>query len=92
MEDIKGLLPIGTVVTLKNGSKKLMIIGVKQTDTETSVEYDYLSLIYPEGFINASTLFYFNTESIDKIHYLGFNDGERTAFLNKLEEFYKTQK
>lgn len=91
MEDIKGLLPIGSVVTLKEGTKKLMIIGVKQTDLDTSKEYDYLSLIYPEGFLNASAMFFFNSEAIERIHYIGYSDKERTEFLNKLESFYNNR-
>lgn len=47
--DIKSLLPIGTVVLLKGAKKKLMIIGVKQTNAETDEEFDYLGVIYPEG-------------------------------------------
>ena len=30
LEKIKKLLPIGTVVSLKNGTKKLMIFGIVQ--------------------------------------------------------------
>ena len=42
-------LPMGTVVILKKGSKKLMIFGRKQMDTATQKEYDYISYLYPEG-------------------------------------------
>lgn len=34
MENIKELLPIGTVVILKDATKRLMISGVMQNDTE----------------------------------------------------------
>ena len=35
MNNVKELLPIGSVVVLKGGEKKLMIFGIKQTDQET---------------------------------------------------------
>lgn len=85
---IKDLLPIGSVVLLKKGSKKLMIIGVKQTDVSSGQEYDYLSVIYPEGFVNDDTLFFFNHNTIDKVFYLGMHDKERKKFIEKLNRFY----
>ncbi len=36
--DIRELLPIGSVALLKNGQKKLMIHGVKQTDQSSDKE------------------------------------------------------
>lgn len=90
--EIKDLLPIGSVVLLENGAKKLMIIGVKQTDVSSGEEYDYLSVIYPEGFINEDTLFFFNHDAIDKVFYSGMHDEERDVFLDKLDGFYSTQK
>lgn len=90
--EIKDLLPIGSVVLLEDGSKKLMIIGVKQTDVSSGEEYDYLSVIYPEGFINEDTLFFFNHDVIDKVFYSGMHDDEREEFIEKLSDFYTNQK
>lgn len=50
MAAIRELLPIGSVVLLKNGIKKAMIIGIMQStvDNEGQVtEYDYLGVLYP---------------------------------------------
>lgn len=38
---MKDLLPIGSVVTLKKGTKKLMIIGRFQQNVKTKKIYDY---------------------------------------------------
>lgn len=38
---MKDLLPIGSVVTLKEGKKKLMIIGRIQENEKTKKLYDY---------------------------------------------------
>lgn len=89
--NIQDLLPIGSVVLLKNGEKKLMIIGVKQTDVNSSTEYDYLSVLYPEGYINPETMFFFNNDSIDQVFYRGMEDEERSDFIDKLDAYYSSQ-
>lgn len=87
---IRELLPIGSVVMLKGGKKRLMIYGIKQTDTSTGQEYDYISVLYPEGNLGNEGHFFFNNSDIEKIYYLGLNDGERQSFIEKLEGFYLT--
>lgn len=47
---IRELLPIGSVVLLKEAVKPVMIFGIKQVDIENqSQEYDYIAVLYPEG-------------------------------------------
>ena len=83
------LLPIGTVVMLQGGEKRLMIYGVKQTDETTGKEYDYLGVIYPEGNIGVDGHYFFNSEDIEKVYFIGYNDAERQEFLNNLAKFYE---
>ena len=73
---MKEYLPIGTVVLLKNGSKKVMIYGRKQIATENGQEFDYVACLYPEGNINDDYTFLFNNENIDKIIFKGYSDEE----------------
>ncbi|MDD6729098.1 MAG: DUF4176 domain-containing protein [Eubacteriales bacterium] len=89
--DIKELLPVGSVVLLKNGEKKLMVVGVKQTDTESNTEYDYLSVLYPEGYINPETMFFFNHDAIDEVFFRGMEDEERSDFIERLDNYYSSQ-
>ena len=46
----KELLPIGSVVLLKGGIKKIMITGIKPVSKDdedgTEQEYDYIGVIY----------------------------------------------
>ncbi len=44
---MKDLLPIGSVVLLKDATKKLVIIGVLQVNAEQNKMYDYLAVPYP---------------------------------------------
>lgn len=83
---IKDLLPIGSIVLLKEGEKRLMIIGIMQTDKGKA--FDYLGELYPEGHIGEGFQYLFNHEDISKIIFRGFEDAERTEFLAKLAELY----
>jgi len=85
------LLPIGSVVLLKGGQKRLMVYGVKQTDTTTGTEYDYIAVIYPEGNLGDEGHFFFNNDDIERVFFVGMNDGERQQFIARLEKFYLEQ-
>ena len=55
---INGLLPIGSVVLLKNSTKRVMISGVAQVSTDGGDEkvYDYTGVLYPEGFMSVEDM------------------------------------
>lgn len=79
------LLPIGSVVRLKEGTKKLMIFGVKQTHGETGVTYDYAGVLYPEGNVGAEYQVLFNHDQIEEINFKGYETEERERFMEQLE-------
>ncbi len=88
--DIMELLPIGTIVLLNNGKKKLMIAGIKQMDAENSgQEYDYYGVMYPEGHVGEDFQYLFNHQDIKQIFFKGYEDEERSVFLKKLQKLYK---
>ena len=81
------LLPIGTIVLLKNNDKKMMITGLLQTLTEmddTVKEYDYLAVPYPEGYVDKRLQFLFNQEDIADIHYMGYIDVDYQDLMEKI--------
>ena len=87
--NIKDLLPIGSIVLLKGGEKRLMISGIMQSDvSESGKEYNYLGVLYPEGHIGSQFQYLFNHEDISVIVFRGFEDTERTEFLTKLATIY----
>lgn len=87
--NIKELLPIGSIVRLQNGQKRLMITGVLQSkDDELDKQYDYLGILYPEGHIGGDFQYLFNHEDIDEIVFRGYEDQERQVFLDKLVGLY----
>ena len=57
----KKFLPIGTVVLLKGGVKKLMITGFMSVEKENiNKAYDYCGCLYPEGVLSSNNSFLFN--------------------------------
>ena len=85
--DVRDLLPIGSVVLLKNAKKKLMIFGVRQTNSKTGQEYDYIGVLYPEGNMGEEIRFLFDHSDIDQIIFKGYDDDERAQFLESLKGY-----
>lgn len=79
-------LPIGTVVTVGDGNKKLMIIGLLQTKAENNQTYDYSAVLYPEGYISPTETYLFNKNQISRIHYLGYVSQEQKDANEKITE------
>ena len=86
----KDLLPIGSVVLLKCGEKRLMICGRIQAKAGENEIYDYSACYYPQGIVDPTSMFFFNRDAIDRVFFLGFQDAEELAFrsevLDKLGE------
>ncbi len=89
MNNVNELLPIGSVVLLKNAKRKVMIIGIKQKNLVDNKVYDYLVIPYPEGFINQSCMFFANHSSIQEISFRGFDDDSRKDFVSKVYDYYE---
>ena len=93
MTDISELLPIGSIVLLKDGEKRLMVSGVLQSEKDRPEQvYDYLGLFYPEGNIGEEYQYFFNHEDIEDVIFIGYTDEERTEFLKRLSEVYNAEK
>jgi len=86
----EGLLPIGSVVLLKDSTKRVMIIGFCQKQAEKpDLLWDYSGCIFPEGYMSPDKTFLFNHEQIDKIYALGYQDEEQMKFKVKVDELTK---
>lgn len=85
-------LPIGTVVTVGNESKKLMIIGLLQTKAENNQVYDYSAVLYPEGYIGPSETYLFNKNQISRIYHLGYVSQEQKENNKKIEQIAPSAK
>ena len=88
---IKDLLPIGSVIWLKDAERPLMIFGVKQENSDTHEVYDYIGVIYPEGNMGPDSQFLFMHDDIEKVVFRGYEDTSREEFIKRLDAFYKEQ-
>lgn len=83
---MKELLPLGTVVTLNNGTKRLMIIGRLQRAKDDGEVYDYSAVVWPEGYLDSQHVYLFNQENIRCLYHVGHQDVEEFEFRYVLEE------
>ncbi len=89
---MKDYLPVGSVVLLKNGKKKLMVIGIKQrVPGEEMKEYDYMGLLYPEGYLTKELVYMFDHEDIAEVIFRGYHDAEREQLLETIEKHLQTR-
>ena len=80
-------LPIGSVVLLDGGTKRLMITGYcMQTEEQPGVLYDYSGCLYPEGLIRSDITSIFNHSQIKEIFFKGFDDSEGQEFRSTIME------
>ena len=86
---MKELLPLGSVITLKEGTKRLMITGRVQNQIGSKDVYDYAAVLWPEGVIDSKHFYLFNQEYIDQLFYIGLQDVEEFQYRFVLEEKIK---
>jgi len=84
-------LPIGSVVILDEGNKKLMIFGIIQSDQgdENGQEFDYIGVPYPEGNMGQDYQYLFYHRDIREVVARGYEDEEREVFIKRLDEYLK---
>lgn len=93
MITLNGLLPIGSVVLLKESKKRVMIVGVAQRSANNPDKiYDYTSVLFPEGYLSGDKMFMFDNEQIHQVFSIGYQDGEQLAFKEMIDEKIKELK
>jgi hypothetical protein len=71
------ILPIGSVVLIKDGRKPVMIYGYLQQSAFAENElFDYIGVPYPEGNVNAALQFGFQTTDIKEVLFEGYRSEE----------------
>ena len=80
-------LPIGTVVLLKEATKRVMITGYASISPDTGDKvFDYSGCIFPEGFFDYNQVCVFDHEQIAEVFYKGLEDDEEKEFMVNLKE------
>lgn len=78
MNNLNGLLPIGSVVKIKQYEEPLMIMKIC-----INQEGDYLGIEYPIGYNDKDKVINFNMDDIEKIFFIGRMDKKIEAELIK---------
>ena len=76
----KNLLPLGSVVLLEGGQRRVMIQGRGQFNPDSDVIYDYVGIPWPEGLPNTDSYIFFQKTAIERVYFLGYQDQEEEEF------------
>jgi len=81
-------LPIGSVVILKGGKKKVMITGYFSVEGNNIDKiYDYNGCLFPEGYLRSDQTCLFNHEQIEEVFFMGLENEEQKKFKEWLLSF-----
>ena len=81
-------LPLGSVVLIKGGVKKTMIIarGLAVSVPPSVKVFDYAGCLYPEGLIGDQVV-YFNHADIAKVVFEGFSDDDNAIMVENINDW-----
>ncbi len=79
------LLPLGSVVYLKEGNKKVLIIarGLVTRKGDGMIYFEYGGVPYPEG-LQDDQMAYFQHDAITKVVFKGYTDMDDEATVEKI--------
>ena len=83
-------LPTGSIVILRRGTRKVMIVGRgKMVEVDgKSWYFDYAATAYPEG-LRGNEFIYLNHSWIDQVVFTGYHDDEDTIVNHNLQEYLR---
>ena len=87
MEQIQ-YYPLGSVVLLKGGTQKLLIIAraIQVKNGDKNYFFDYGGVLYPDG-LTGDRMAYFNHDGISKVVFEGLNDLENQNVVDTINRF-----
>ena len=81
----KNILPLGSVVLLNGGTKKVMIIGYcMKTPEKPNKIFDYCGCVFPEGVLRSDVTCVFDHEQIKEVCFSGYKNDESNKFLDRV--------
>ena len=83
-KDMMGVLPLGSVVLLKDAKRYLVVMGYLIIEEGTNKVWDYMGCAYPIGAISSDAILTFDANQIEKIIFKGFSDEEGENFRKKV--------
>ncbi len=83
-KDMMGVLPLGSVVLLKDAKRYLVVMGYLIIEEGTNKVWDYMGCAYPIGAISSDAILTFDANQIEKVIFKGFSDEEGENFRKKV--------
>lgn len=82
------LVPLGSVVYLNGGIKKLLVVarGIWVSNGGRRLYFDYGGVLYPEG-VTGDQMAYFNHEDISSVYFCGCDDEENRGMTESIKRF-----
>ena len=84
-------IPLGSVVYLKGGIRKLLIVAraINVANGEKQFFFDYGGVLYPEG-ITGDHMAYFNHNDVSSVFFRGCDDDENKGMTEAINKFVET--
>lgn len=82
----ENLLPLGSVVLLKDAESLVMIISRLVATNESDSIFDYSACLYPEGIVDMNSLVFFNRGDIERVYFIGFQDSEELELQERFSQ------
>lgn len=81
------MLPLGSIVRLRNGEHKLMIVCrlPLYNNNGTIGYFDYSACLYPMGQTDQQ-MYFFNEEDIEKTYFTGYVDADEEQYIKLVNE------
>ena len=88
MDEKTSYIPLGSVVRLKEGLQKLLVISraINVKNNDKTYFFDYGGVLYPEGLVG-DQMVYFNHDSLDEVIFTGYDDDDNKAMLRSIEHY-----
>lgn len=83
---MNNLLPIGSVIILRNVEGHIMIIGFNAQNTINEKKYDYVGCPLPMGVENNKSYICFDKEEIENILFVGYQSSQFLKSRNIIEK------
>ena len=88
---IKNILPIGTVIQLKEIDVRVMICGYcSEQEAYPNYVWDYAGFLFPIGYTDRKKLISFDADQIQQIITYGYQDTEQMQYMEELAEIMET--
>lgn len=85
------ILPIGTMVILKNKPHLKFVITGYRLITEDGEQKDYAAVLYPIGLISNESFFGINRSDIAEVIHMGYTDSLFEAFKKRFFQVEQTE-